>query len=175
MPSGTKSLPSIPLAERMRPQSLDELAGQTHLIGNGKPIAQMVQKGTLFSMILWGPPGSGKTSLARVVSEQVKGHFVQLSAVSAGVRDVRAVIAAAGRPNTITADMVKEGAVVIDVGVNRVDDATRERGYRLVGDVDFEGVSEKASMITPVPGGVGPMTITMLLHNTVESARRTVR
>ncbi len=82
------------------------------------------------------------------------------------------IIAAAGRPNTITADMVKEGAAVIDVGVNRVDDSTRERGYRLVGDVDFEAVKEKAGLITPVPGGVGPMTITMLLYNTVESAKK---
>jgi methylenetetrahydrofolate dehydrogenase (NADP+)/methenyltetrahydrofolate cyclohydrolase len=82
------------------------------------------------------------------------------------------VIAAAGRPNTITADMVKEGVVVIDVGVNRVEDATKKKGYRLAGDVDFEAVKEKASLITPVPGGVGPMTITMLLYNTVESARR---
>ena len=82
------------------------------------------------------------------------------------------VIAAAGRPNMVTADMVKEGVVVIDVGVNRVEDATKKRGYRLVGDVDFEAVKEKASLITPVPGGVGPMTITMLMYNTVESARR---
>ena len=82
------------------------------------------------------------------------------------------VIAAAGRPNTVTADMVKEGVVVIDVGVNRVEDATKKKGYRLVGDVDFEAVKEKASFITPVPGGVGPMTITMLLYNTVESAKR---
>lgn len=82
------------------------------------------------------------------------------------------LVSAIGRPGTITADMVREGAVVIDVGVNRVPDASRKRGYRLVGDVDFEPVREKASMITPVPGGVGPMTITMLLHNTVLSARR---
>lgn len=82
------------------------------------------------------------------------------------------VVAAVGRPNTITADMVKDGVVVIDVGVNRVEDATKKRGYRLVGDVDFEAVKEKASLITPVPGGVGPMTITMLLYNTVESAKR---
>jgi len=82
------------------------------------------------------------------------------------------IIAAAGRPNTVTADMVKEGVVVIDVGVNRVEDATKKRGYRLVGDVDFEAVKEKASLITPVPGGVGPMTITMLLYNTVESAKQ---
>ena len=81
------------------------------------------------------------------------------------------LVAAAGRPHTITAEMVKEGAVVIDVGVNRVDDATKKRGYRLAGDVDFEEVKEKASLITPVPGGVGPMTITMLLYNTVESAK----
>jgi methylenetetrahydrofolate dehydrogenase (NADP+)/methenyltetrahydrofolate cyclohydrolase len=81
------------------------------------------------------------------------------------------LVAAAGRPNTITAEMVKKGAVVIDVGVNRVDDATKKKGYRLVGDVDFEAVREKASLITPVPGGVGPMTITMLLYNTVESAK----
>ncbi|MHC4752106.1 MAG: bifunctional methylenetetrahydrofolate dehydrogenase/methenyltetrahydrofolate cyclohydrolase FolD [Planctomycetota bacterium] len=82
------------------------------------------------------------------------------------------VVAAAGRPNTVTADMVKEGVVVIDVGVNRVEDATKKKGYRLVGDVDFEAVKEKASLITPVPGGVGPMTITMLLYNTVESAKK---
>lgn len=87
-------------------------------------------------------------------------------------RQADIVVAAAGQPNTITADMVHDGAVVIDVGVNRVADATRKSGYRLVGDVDFEAVSKKASWITPVPGGVGPMTITMLLYNTIESARR---
>ncbi|WP_372808198.1 bifunctional methylenetetrahydrofolate dehydrogenase/methenyltetrahydrofolate cyclohydrolase FolD [Pontiella sp.] len=87
-------------------------------------------------------------------------------------RQADIIIAASGWPNTVTADMVKEGAVVIDVGVNRVEDASRERGYRLVGDVDFDAVKEKASMITPVPGGVGPMTITMLLFNTVISAKR---
>ena len=67
--------------------------------------------------------------------------------------------------------MVKDGAVVIDVGINRVDDATRKRGYRLVGDVDFEAVSEKASAITPVPGGVGPMTIVGLMLNTYQAAQ----
>jgi len=89
------------------------------------------------------------------------------------VRQADIIIAAAGRPNTVTADMVRPGAVVIDVGVNRVEDAAKKTGYRLVGDVDFDAVKEKASMITPVPGGVGPMTITMLLYNTVESALRT--
>ena len=79
---------------------------------------------------------------------------------------------AAGRPNTVTGDMLKPGAVVIDVGVNRIPDATKPRGYRLVGDADFESCAKVASAITPVPGGVGPMTITMLLWNTLESARR---
>ena len=87
-------------------------------------------------------------------------------------RQADIVIAAAGRPNTVTADMVRDGAVVIDMGVNRIEDATKKQGFRLVGDVDFDAVKHKASMITPVPGGVGPMTITMLLYNTVESAKR---
>jgi len=81
------------------------------------------------------------------------------------------LIAAAGRPKLVTAEMVKPGVVVIDVGINRVPDATAKRGYRLVGDVDFEGVRPIASQITPVPGGVGPMTIAMLLKNTVRAAR----
>jgi len=81
-------------------------------------------------------------------------------------RQADILIAAIGRAEFITADMVKEGATVIDVGINRVDDATRERGYRLTGDVAFDEVSKKAGWITPVPGGVGPMTIAMVLHNT---------
>jgi methylenetetrahydrofolate dehydrogenase (NADP+)/methenyltetrahydrofolate cyclohydrolase len=84
------------------------------------------------------------------------------------------VIAAAGRPKTVTADMVKDGVVVIDVGVNRVDAPDTKRGFKLVGDVDFEPVKEKAKAISPVPGGVGPMTVTMLLVNTFESAKKTV-
>lgn len=82
------------------------------------------------------------------------------------------VIAAAGRPHTLTADMVRPGAVVIDVGVNRVEDANHPRGYRLVGDADYDDLLPKVSAITPVPGGVGPMTIAMLLFNTVQAARR---
>lgn len=79
------------------------------------------------------------------------------------------LIAAIGRANFVTADMVKEGVVIIDVGINRVEDDSRKSGYRLVGDVDFENVSKKSSYITPVPGGVGPMTIAMLLQNTYKS------
>ena len=89
-------------------------------------------------------------------------------------RQADILIAAIGSPNVITADMVKEGAVVIDVGINRVDDASRKRGYRLVGDVDYEAVAEKASAITPVPGGVGPMTIAMLLVNTLTATRLSI-
>jgi methylenetetrahydrofolate dehydrogenase (NADP+)/methenyltetrahydrofolate cyclohydrolase len=89
-------------------------------------------------------------------------------------RQADILIAAMGRPNFITADMVKEGAAVIDVGISRVEDPKAKRGYRLVGDVDFESVAEKAGAITPVPGGVGPMTIAMLLFNTVQSARQTI-
>lgn len=81
------------------------------------------------------------------------------------------LIVAMGKPRFVTADMVRPGAVVIDVGVNRVDDPASEKGYRLVGDVDFDGAMQVASAITPVPGGVGPMTITMLLYNTVQAAR----
>jgi methylenetetrahydrofolate dehydrogenase (NADP+)/methenyltetrahydrofolate cyclohydrolase len=82
------------------------------------------------------------------------------------------LIAAIGQPNFVRAEHVRDGAVVIDVGINRVDDATRERGYRLVGDVAFDEVSGKASAITPVPGGVGPMTIAMLMANTVKACRQ---
>ncbi len=87
-------------------------------------------------------------------------------------RQADILVAAIGRAEMITADMVKPGAVVIDVGVNRVDDPTKKRGYHLAGDVDFESVKEVASAITPVPGGVGPMTIAMLLKNTLISAQR---
>ncbi len=82
------------------------------------------------------------------------------------------LIVAVGRPEMVRGDMVRDGAVVIDVGVNRVADDSTEKGYRLVGDVAFDEAAERASWITPVPGGVGPMTIAMLLRNTVEAARR---
>ncbi len=87
-------------------------------------------------------------------------------------RQADILIVAIGKPEFVTGDMIKPGAVVIDVGVNRVDDPTRRQGYRLVGDVLFAQAKHVASAITPVPGGVGPMTITMLLHNTVQAARQ---
>jgi methylenetetrahydrofolate dehydrogenase (NADP+) / methenyltetrahydrofolate cyclohydrolase len=89
-------------------------------------------------------------------------------------RSADIIIAAIGRAGFVKADHVREGAVVIDVGINRVEDAASERSYRLVGDVAFEEVSKKASAITPVPGGVGPMTIAMLMSNTVKAARQSL-
>ncbi len=84
------------------------------------------------------------------------------------------LVAAVGRPEMVKADYVKPGAVVLDVGINRIEDATRPRGYRIVGDVDFEAVKDSCSAITPVPGGVGPMTIAMLMANTVKACRQQV-
>jgi methylenetetrahydrofolate dehydrogenase (NADP+)/methenyltetrahydrofolate cyclohydrolase len=89
-------------------------------------------------------------------------------------RNADILVAAIGKPQFVTGDMIKPGAVVIDVGINRVDDATAAKGYRLVGDVDFEAAKDIASAITPVPGGVGPMTIAMLLVNTLQAARMSI-
>ncbi len=90
--------------------------------------------------------------------------------LAAHTRRADILIVAAGRARMVTAEMVKPGAVVIDVGMNRIPDATKKSGTRLVGDVDFDGVREVASLITPVPGGVGKMTIAMLMANTVRAA-----
>jgi methylenetetrahydrofolate dehydrogenase (NADP+)/methenyltetrahydrofolate cyclohydrolase len=81
------------------------------------------------------------------------------------------VIAAIGKPEFVTADMVKDGATVIDVGINRVKDTSKKSGYKLVGDVAFDEVAPKCKAITPVPGGVGPMTIAMLMQNTIQAAK----
>jgi len=117
--------------------------------------------------------------LALLLSNKAPGANATVTMCHTGTRDLAAftrqadiVVMAAGRPNTLTAPMVRPGAVVIDVGTNRIDDPSRERGWRLVGDVDFAALKEVASCSTKVPGGVGPMTIAMLLVNTVRAARR---
>jgi methylenetetrahydrofolate dehydrogenase (NADP+)/methenyltetrahydrofolate cyclohydrolase len=117
--------------------------------------------------------------LAGMLMQKKKGANATVTVCHTGTKDMAKftrqadiVVAAMGVPQVITADMIREGTAVIDVGVNRVEDKTREKGFRLVGDVDFEAVKEKAAVITPVPGGVGPMTVTMLLKNTVEAAER---
>jgi len=116
--------------------------------------------------------------IANMMLQKRRGGNAIVTVAHTGAADLGAItreadilIVAIGRPRLVTADMVKEGAVVIDVGINRIDDPTSDRGYRLVGDVDFGAVAPKCSAITPVPGGVGLMTIAMLMHNTLRSAR----
>ena len=128
------------------------IVGRSNIVG--KPIANM--------LIQKSPGGNATVTVCHTKTKDLASH----------TRQADIIIAAAGRPNTITADMVKDGVVVIDVSVNRIKDASKKSGFRLAGDVDFEKVKEKASLITPVPGGVGPMTITMLLYNTTESAKK---
>lgn len=120
----------------------------------------------------------GKPLMAILVQKKPRANAT-VTVVHTGTKNMAQItrqadilVAAMGSPKVITADMVKEGAVVIDVGVNRVPDPTKKAGFRLVGDTDFDAIKEKASAITPVPGGVGPMTITMLMVNTVVSAER---
>lgn len=115
--------------------------------------------------------------MAALLLQDGPGGNATVTVCHSRTRDLPAVtrladilIVAMGKPRFVTADMIRPGAVVIDVGVNRVEDASAKRGYRLVGDVDFEPARAVASAITPVPGGVGPMTITMLLYNTVQAA-----
>jgi methylenetetrahydrofolate dehydrogenase (NADP+)/methenyltetrahydrofolate cyclohydrolase len=117
--------------------------------------------------------------LANMLLQKQKGRNATVTVCHSRTKNLKEItreadilVAATGKARMITADMVKNGAVVIDVGVNRVEDSSKKKGYRLEGDVDFDEVKEKASKITPVPKGVGPMTITMLLYNTLESARR---
>lgn len=118
----------------------------------GKPMANL--------LIQTGPGGDATVTVCHSKSRDLPGI----------ARSADILIVAIGRPEFVTADMVKPGAVVIDVGINRKEDATQPRGYRLVGDVAFGPVSEIAGAITPVPGGVGPMTIAMLLRNTLQAA-----
>lgn len=120
----------------------------------GKPMALL--------LMARGPGGDATVTVAH-------SRTADLAAVCAQA-DI--LIAAVGRPEMLGADCVKDGAVVIDVGINRVDDLIDERGYRIVGDVDFEAAQRKAAAITPVPGGVGPMTIAMLMQNTLKACRQ---
>ena len=109
-----------------------------------------------------GPGGNATVTVCHSRTRNIEQH----------TRQADILIVAIGKPEFVSGDMVKPGAVVIDVGVNRVDDPSRKQGYRLVGDVKFQEAKQVASAITPVPGGVGPMTITMLLYNTVQAARQ---
>jgi methylenetetrahydrofolate dehydrogenase (NADP+)/methenyltetrahydrofolate cyclohydrolase len=117
--------------------------------------------------------------LALLLMQKANGADATVTVVHSRSRNLEEItrsadilIAAIGRARFVKSEHVRKGSVIVDVGINRVDDATSERGYRLVGDVDFDNVAEKVSAITPVPGGVGPMTIAMLMSNTVKACRQ---
>ncbi|NNM66683.1 MAG: bifunctional methylenetetrahydrofolate dehydrogenase/methenyltetrahydrofolate cyclohydrolase FolD [Spirochaetales bacterium] len=126
------------------------IVGRSNIVG--KPLA----------LLLMQQPYNATVTVCHTKTKDLAVHL----------RRADIIIAAAGRPHTVTAEMVKPGACVIDVGVNRIEDLTNPKGFRLIGDVDYDEVALLASAITPVPGGVGPMTITMLMYNTVLSACR---
>lgn len=113
----------------------------------------------------------GALLLQRGIDATVTTCHSRTRDLSAITRQADILIAAIGRAHFVTADMISDGVAIIDVGINRIDDASRDRGYRLVGDVDFDAVQKKAGHVTPVPGGVGPMTIAILLRNTLAAAR----
>ncbi len=128
------------------------ICGRSNIVG--KPLAAMLMQ-----------KAEGANAVVTVVHTRAQD-------MSYFTKQADILVAAVGVPEAIKADMVKDGAVVIDVGVNRVEDSSKKKGFRLVGDVEYDAISQKASYITPVPGGVGPMTVTMLLYNTVECAER---
>ncbi len=130
------------------------IVGRSNIVG--RPMAALLLQD--------GPGGNATVTVCHSRTRGIDQH----------TRQADILIVAIGKPEFVTGDMIKPGAVVIDVGVNRVDDPTRKQGYRLVGDVQFQAAKQVASAITPVPGGVGPMTITMLLYNTVQAARQWV-
>lgn len=130
------------------------VVGNSNIVG--RPVSIMLSKET--------SEGKATTTICHKYTKDLTAHTI--------AADI--IIVAAGQPNLIKGEMVKEGVVVVDVGMNRVADETREKGYKLVGDCHFESVKEKASWITPVPGGVGPMTVAMLMKNTLLAAKKSI-
>ena len=130
------------------------ILGRSNIVG--KPLSNLLSQK--------GRGGDATVTLCHSMTNNLKGI----------TKSADILVAAIGTPNFVTSDLVSSGVVAIDVGVNRIEDSTRSRGYRLTGDIDFEGVSRKASAITPVPGGVGPMTIAMLLKNTLKAVLRKI-
>ena len=128
--------------------------GRSHIVGS--PMSILMAKNTKFA--------NCTVTLCHSRTKDLKAHCLNADII----------IAAIGKPNFVTADMVKQGCVIIDVGINRVDDASLPKGYKLVGDVDFDSCAPKCSYITPVPGGVGPMTIASLLKNTLLAAKKEI-
>ena len=128
--------------------------GRSHIVGS--PMSILMAKNSKFA--------NCTVTLCHSRTKDLKAHCLNADII----------IAAIGKPNFVTADMVKQGCVIIDVGINRVDDASLPKGYKLVGDVDFDNCAPKCSYITPVPGGVGPMTIASLLKNTLLAAKKEI-
>jgi methylenetetrahydrofolate dehydrogenase (NADP+)/methenyltetrahydrofolate cyclohydrolase len=146
------------------PAGIVELIKRSNIETQGKHVvvlgrSQIVGKPAALLMVRKALPGNATVTLCHSKTKNLASITSQADVL----------IAAIGRTNFVTADMVKEGVCVIDVGINRVNDDSRKSGYRLVGDVDFDAVASKASHMTPVPGGVGPMTVAMLMHNTLRA------
>jgi methylenetetrahydrofolate dehydrogenase (NADP+)/methenyltetrahydrofolate cyclohydrolase len=148
------------------PNGIMEILRRYEIPTSGKEVVVLGRSnivGTPMSVLLSrkAEPGNATVTICHSRTKNLEEH----------TKRADILIAAIGRPEMVTADMVKEGAVIIDVGINRVEDETRERGYRLAGDVDYAGLLEKASAMTPVPGGVGPMTVVSLLMNTLKASK----
>lgn len=155
-------IPATPLGitEMLRRYEINTSGMEVVVIGRSNIV------GTPMSILLSrkGNPGNATVTLCHSRTKDLKAHTLKADMI----------VAAIGQPDFVTADMVQPGVVIIDVGINRVDDAEAKRGYRLVGDVDFVGVGEKASYITPVPGGVGQLTVVSLLMNTLKARKKEV-
>lgn len=146
------------------PAGIVELIERSQIETEGRHVvvlgrSQIVGKPAALLMMRKGLPGNATVTVCHSRTKDLPSI----------TRQADILIAAIGRPNFVTGDMVKEGVAVIDVGINRVEDRSKKSGYRLVGDVEFETVAPKADHITPVPGGVGPMTVAMLMQNTVQA------
>jgi methylenetetrahydrofolate dehydrogenase (NADP+)/methenyltetrahydrofolate cyclohydrolase len=149
------------------PAGVQEMLARSGTVTKGKECvivgrSNIVGKPMMALMVQNGPNANATVTVCHSATRDLKEHTLR----------AEILIVAAGKAKMVTGDMVREGAVVIDVGINRIEDPSTKSGFRLVGDVDFAGARERASKITPVPGGVGPMTIAMLLKNTVRAAQQ---
>jgi methylenetetrahydrofolate dehydrogenase (NADP+)/methenyltetrahydrofolate cyclohydrolase len=149
------------------PAGVKEMLARSGTVTKGKECvivgrSNIVGKPMMALMVQNGPNANATVTVCHSATRDLKEHTLR----------AEILIVAAGKAKMVTGDMVREGAVVIDVGINRIEDPSAKSGFRLVGDVDFAGARERASKITPVPGGVGPMTIAMLLKNTVRAAQQ---
>lgn len=155
-------IPATPngILEMLKRYEIDTAGKEVVVVGRSNIVGMPMS----ILMALKAYPGNATVTICHSRTQGLEAH----------TRRADILVAAIGRPKFIKADMLKEGVVIIDVGINRIDDANAPRGYRLVGDVDFEDASSKASWITPVPGGVGQLTVVSLLMNTLKACRNQV-